>query len=88
MPGLNSWVEELGLGCNIEEGIPETLGGVSSGMVGTQAPDMVHVHIPLSNLEDCATPALHDALTLQGRWGKAEATEVSGDIQDTVPTHF
>ena len=78
MPDLDSWVEKLGLGCNIEEGIPQTLGGVSSGTVDTQAPDMVH--IPLSNLEDCVTLTLHDALNLQERWGKAEATEVSGDV--------
>ena len=54
MPGLDSWVEGLGLGHSMEDSIHENLDGVSSGMVDMQVPDMVH--IPLSHLEDCTAP--------------------------------
>ena len=56
------------------------LGEVSSGMEGMSLLDTVH--IPTCHLEDSAAPTPHDALTLQGRRGKAKAMEVHGDVQE------
>ena len=65
---------------NMEVGIPENPGEVSLGMAGMSLLDTVH--IPSCHLEDSAVPTPHNALTLQGRWGKAKAMEVHWDVQE------